>query len=251
MPRTADDIAMSSDIEQPTLLGPAPNEAPAASVSPRPLTADVTDAERMAAADRIEPRDVLPLPSNAVDGLDEAARIERGRFDPVRASDEAKALEARSIPHARTGNPVSVRGPLDLSSWLRMEGGLRPVSGELEHLGITNAPRKGMEMTGGDRLGPLVAPDGMSYDDAAERAWVAGFFPDHAERPTISEFIDTLDATHSGRSRAFRPDDLPEIEAYYGARQQRVDVERANDAGAPLTNDRAEPVGLWPRRSLT
>ncbi len=243
-----DDMAMASDIERPSLLGPVaddvPPPPPGFTAQPRSIIEPYTDAERLSAAGRVQPRDVLPLPSNAVDGLDEAARIERGRFDPVRAPNEAKALGPRSIPHARTGNSVSVRGPLDLSSWLRMEGGLRPVSGELEHLGITNAPRKGMEMTGGDRLGPLVAPDGMSYDDAAERAWEAGFFPDHAERPTISEFLDTLDATHSGRSRAFRPDDLHEIEAYYGAQQQRYDVERAQDAGAPLTNDRAEPVGL-------
>jgi endonuclease YncB( thermonuclease family) len=238
------EAAMASDIERPTLLGPVTDEALAAPVSPRPLTADATDAERLAAADRVEPRDVLPLPSNAVDGLDEAARIERGRFDPVRAADEAKVLEPRSIPHARTGTPISVRGPLDLSSWLRMEGGVRPVGGELEHLGITNAWRKGMEMTGGDRLGPLVSQEGMSYDDAAERAWEAGFFPENAERPTINEFLDALDATHSGRSRMFRPDDLPEVEAYRAAQQQRVDVERAQDAGAPFTNDRAEPVSV-------
>lgn len=240
----AGSAAMASEIEAPSITGPAfTDDAATAAVRPRSLLADAPDAERAAAADRVASRDVLPLPANSVDGIEEAARIDRGRYDPVRAPNETKELSSRSIPHARTGTPINVRGPLDLSSWLRMEGGIKPVGGELEHLGITNAPRKGMDLTGGDRLGPLVAQDGMSYDDAAYRAWEAGFFPDRTEPPSINEFLDALDATHSGRSRLFRPDEMPEVDAFYGARQQRHDVEQAADQGAPLTSDRGQPVG--------
>ncbi|WP_394648156.1 thermonuclease family protein [uncultured Sphingomonas sp.] len=240
----AGSAAMASEIEAPSITGPAfTDDAATPAVRPRSLLADAPDAERAAAADRVASHDVLPLPANSVDGIEEAARIERGRYDPVRVPNETKELASRSIPHARTGTPINVRGPLDLSSWLRMEGGIKPVGGELEHLGITNAPRKGMDLTGGDRLGPLVAQDGMSYDDAAYRAWEAGFFPDRFDPPSINEFLDALDATHSGRSRLFRADEMPEVDAFYGARQQRYDVERAADQGAPLTSDRGQPVG--------
>lgn len=245
-PRVRDrlEVPMASEVDQPALYGPAFSDDAAPASTPRDLMASAPDAERRAAAERLTPPDVMPLPSNAVDGIDEAARIDRGRYEPVRGGDEAQQLASRSIPHARTGTPINVRGPLDLASWLRMEGGLRPVGGELQHLGITNAPRKGMEMTGGDRLGPLIADDGMSYDDAVYRAWEAGFFPDRAEPPSINELLDAVEATHTGRDRLFRPDDLPEVEAFHGARQQRWDVERAANDGAPLTNDRSQPVGV-------
>jgi hypothetical protein len=101
-----------------------------------------------------------------------------------------------------------------------------------------------MDFAGGEgRFGALVRKDGMSYDDAAQRAWEAGYFPDHAERPTVSEFLDTLQATHSGGNRAFRPDDLAEVDAFEAARRQRFNVEHAKDRGAPLMQDRSQPIG--------
>ncbi len=204
------EMPMAPEVDQPAIYGPTFVEDAAPSGPPRDLMAAAPDAERRATAERLSPSDVMPLPSNAVDGVDEAARIDRGRYEPMLGGDERQQLASRSIPHARTGTPINVRGPLDLASWLRMEGGIRPVGGELQHLGITNAPRKGMELTGGDRLGPLITNDGMSYDDAAYRAWEAGFFPDRAEPPSINELLDALEATHTGRGRLFRPDDLPE-----------------------------------------
>lgn len=233
---------MDAENENASLYGPDFTEAPAVGARPRDLLGDALPSERLDAAHRVSSRDVLPLPANTVDGLEEAARIDRGRYDAVRAPNEAGELTSRAIPHARTGNPINVRGPLDLASWLRMEGGIQG-SRELEHLGVTNAPRKGMELTSGDRLGPLVTEDGLSYDDAAYRAWEAGFFPDRAEPPSINDFVDALAGTHSGRERLFRPDDLPEVDAFQAARQQRWDVEQAQTEGAPLTADRGQPIG--------
>jgi endonuclease YncB( thermonuclease family) len=233
---------MDAETEVPSIYGPDFTDGAGRNARPRDVLADAPPSERVAAAERMASGDILPLPANTVDGVEEAARIERGRYDPVRAPDETGKLTSRAISHAQTGTPINVRGPLDLSSWLRMEGGIKPAS-ELDHLGITNAPRKGMDLTSGDRLGPLVSQDGMSHDDAAYRAWEAGFFPDRSEPPSINEFIDALDGTHSGRARVFRPDDLPEVDAFDAARRQRWDVEKAQTEGTPLTSDRGQPIG--------
>lgn len=246
--------AMASEVDQPALYGPPfaedtawpGREADRIDVTqPSPMTASATNLERLAAANRFLSRDALPLPSNAVDGIEEAARIERGRYAPVRAGDEADELGTRVYPNTRTGTPISKKGPLDLVAWLRTQGGIREQGGELKHAGIDNAARKGVDFAGGEqRLGPLVSDRGMSYDEAAERAWEAGYFPDSADRPTIREFLDVLRETHAGRNRAFTPDDLAEVERFEGVRQNRWDVEQANDRGAPLTNDRAGPVNM-------
>ncbi len=230
---------MKNETQTPTLLGPAdewaeftPVDAPG---GPSP--------ERLAQAEDVRSSDMLPLPSNAVGSLEEAEGIAAGRVAPVRASNEADLLERRSIPNANTGTPMAKRGPLDLVTWLRSQGGIRAQGGELERYGIDNAPRKGVDFAGGEnRFGPLVANEGMNYDDAAERAWEAGFFPDHVERPTVAEFLDTLNATHTGRNRAFRSDDLAEVDAFEQARTQRYEVEAAKQEGAPLVRDRGEPV---------
>ncbi|MCW6529739.1 hypothetical protein NED98_05725 [Sphingomonas sp. MMSM20] len=243
-------MPMRADLDPPAMFGP---EMAGARIPdridvngrPRPLLDPATHSERMAAAQRLEPRDIMPLPSNAVDGLPEADRITAGRYEHVRAPKERDTLDPRSVANANTGAPIAARGPLDLVSWLRSQGGIRAEGGELEHAGIGNAPRAGIDFAGGEnRYGPLISNSGMSYDDAAFRAWEAGYFPSHAERPTPTEFLQALTDTHSGRNRAFHPDDLPEVDAFNAARQQRWDVEAAREAGAPLSIDRGAPADL-------
>ncbi|WP_294211330.1 hypothetical protein [uncultured Sphingomonas sp.] len=236
--------AMANETPSPSLVGPVADEW----AEFTPVTqagASGPSAERIAQAEGVTSRDMLPLPANAVDGIDEAARIEAGRYAAIRAPNEDAALSSRTMPSGTTGAPIRKRGPADLVTWLRSEGGIRPQGGELQHYGIDNAPRQGMDFAAGEgRLGALVRNDGMKYDDAAQRAWEAGFFPDHAERPTVAEFLDTLQATHSGGNRAFRPDDLAEVDAFEAARRQRFDVERARDEGAPLSEDRSQPATM-------
>lgn len=232
--------AMDAELPRPSISAPV-----AAPERPSALLAPVSNDLREAQAADLRASDVLPLPANTVDGIEEAERIAAGRMEPVRAPDEADTLGRRTIPNAVTGAPIAKRGPLDLVSWLRSQGGIRAQGGELERYGIDNAGRKGVDFAGGEnRLGPLVANDGMTYDEAAERAWEAGFFPDRAERPTVADFLDTLADTHSGRQRAFRPDDLGEVDAFDAARRERIDVEGARAAGSPMVRDRSQPVGM-------
>ncbi len=247
---------MASDIDQPIIYGPdlgAPQAAPGSRVrdyldlqQPRRFADGPTDQQRMQAVQSLNPRDVLPQPANTVNSLDEAMRIDAGRISPVRAPDEMKALESRSIPSPIDGSrTMPKRGPLDLVTWLRTQGGIKAQGGELEHAGIDNAPRKGLDFAGGEgRFGKLVSNEGMTYDDAALRAWEAGYFPDHADRPTPAEFLDALTQTHNGNARRFRLDDEGEISDFLAARDQRWAVEAAREEGAPLSVDRGQPVDM-------
>lgn len=119
---------------------------------------------------------------------------------------------AREITTA-TGRKVWHRGPMDLVTWLRSEGGLREDRGELAAMGINNKGRDGVPFTGNERfMGRIVNPNGRNLDDAARHAWESGMLPQFTERPTINQFLDVLRETWDGRpGRVFRPGDAEEI----------------------------------------
>ena len=212
---------------------------------PRPMLGDVTEAQRAAQGQRINPGDVLPLPDSAVASMEEADAIGAGMRLTLKAPNEDKALGSRSFPSPADGTkPVNKRGPLDLVTWLRTQGAIKPQGGELEHYGIDNTPRK-MDFTAGEnRLGKLVDPEGMPYDEAAQRAHEAGFFPDKIDRPSVDEFLDALHATHTGRVRSFRPDDYAEVDQFNADREARHAIEAAKERGAPMVADRGQPVDM-------
>lgn len=226
---------------------PPPGFFPETPGEPFPILSDATQAQRAAQGQAIRPGDVLPLADSSVASVEEAARIGAGKYQPIKAPNERDTLGARSIPSPVDGlRTIPKRGPVDLVSWLRTQGGLKPQAGELTHYGIDNAPRTGMDFAGGEsRFGKLVDPvNGMTYDEAAQRAHEAGYFPDHVERPTTAEFLDALQATHSGRQRHFLPQDFGEVDAFEAARAQRHAVESALQEGTPLVEDRGQPIGL-------
>jgi len=207
---------------------------------------DRASAEQMASlANEMQPGDVMPLPGNAVQSMEEAQRIGAGMRPELRAPNEAGELGTRYTPSQVDGTRMLPRkGPIDLVGFLRTQGGLRPQGGELAHLGIDNAPR-GIDFAQAEnRLGKLVDPEnGLNYDEAALRAWEAGYFPDHVDRPTVPEFLDALGATHTGRNRSFLPGDLGEVDAFDAARSQRFAVEAARQEGTPLVDDLGQPIG--------
>lgn len=242
----ADDVAdMANETPRPTLDGPRVPDR----IDPRPIRqplADMPDGERLAAAAQLNSRDMLPLLANTVRDMDEAAGIEAGRYQTVRAPNEAATLERRNLPSPNDGTrTIPKRGPVDLVTWARTQGGLRDDGGDLAQLGMTNAPRNGMDFASGEqRFGKLVDNEGgLDLDQAALRAWEDGYFPDHVEPPTRNEFIDALAGTHRGGNRVFHPDDFAEVDAFEAARAQRLDVEASQADGAPLTLDRGQPIG--------
>lgn len=210
-------------------------------VRPRPLLDPATAAERLKAAERVRPGDMLPLPSNAVDGPEEAAAAQTGRFGKATAPDERSAL-SRGTVRGWNGSEVPKVGPTDLIGWLRLRGGLQDQGGELSHMGLTNAARRGMDHVGQEaRFGPLVNPEGDTFDDAALAAWEAGYFPELLERPSINEFLDALRDTYNGGSgRRFHPDDFDELDRFEAMRGERYDLEQQrHDAGGQVWQDRS------------
>lgn len=261
------DVPMASDdLPEGFTLDPAPARADMADdampslSSPRiPDTIDVnaarttrivdgpTPAMMNAATARVEPGDVLPRRANEVQSLDEFARIGEGLYPEVRPPRERDYLETRQFPsRANPDNMLNRRGPLDLAAYVREQGGVADFRGELKAAGLSNAPRRGDDFAGGEnRLGPLLNDEsGSTLDDMAQRAWEAGYFPDHATRPTVDEFVTALGDTYRGVNRTFRPDDFAEIDAFNAARDQRLAVERARQEGAPLADDMGQPVTL-------
>lgn len=210
---------------------------------PRPqgLYTPRTRAELLASAANIQPRDVLPIPHNFVDGPEEAAAIDAGRFVEAKAPNERTALDRRSVTNWR-GEAVPKVGPLDMVGFLRAQGGLRDEGGDLAAMGLDNSARRGLDFVGQEsRFGPLVSEEGMTLDDAALYAWEAGYFPELAERPDINTFLDALDETHrGGAGRRFLPEDQPELDAFNALQGERYQLEQQRfDEGGPVYRDRA------------
>ena len=214
---------------------------------PRPMLDPATDMQRIAQAERLSPADVLPLPSNVVASQEEAASIGAGLYPVIKAPNEAAALERRALPRGDDpAREVAKRGPADLITFLRSRGGVIDQGGELGAMGIRDNASRDLDFARGEqRFGKLLDNEnGMPLDQAADLAWREGYFPDHAERPTVAEFLEALDNTNRGVNRSFRSDDLAEVGAFNAARDQRLAVEKAKDQGVPLADDRGQPVTI-------
>lgn len=242
----------------PKLVPPA-GEAPAATPAqataadagsatlmevPKPQSVDrpLTEAQMQARAADIHPNDVTPIPANEIGSVEEAAAKDAGRYTEAKPVNERAELSRQTV-RAWNGAEVPKVGPIDMVGWLRSQGGLADQGGELSHMGLTNAARQGMDFVGQEqRFGPLVNPQGMNLDDAAMRAWEAGYFPERTERPSVNEFLDALRDTYEGRNRRFLPQDHAEIDRYHGAQADRYALEQQWQDG-PVWNDRSVPAG--------
>lgn len=206
----------------------------------RRLTDPLSREQMERVANDIQPRDLVPIPSNEVGSVEEAAAKDAGRYVEAKPVDETTALASRTVT-SQNGRELKKRGPLDLVTWLRSQGGIRDQGGELRAMGIDNAPRDMDLARGEQRLGKLVNDQGMSLDDAAMKAWEAGYLPGN-ERPDINTLLDAIDKTHSGADRYFHPDDLHEVEQFHGMRQDRQALE-TQLADGPVHVDRSVPAG--------
>jgi hypothetical protein len=241
------ELPMAREDYGPEIVGPREPEAPGRAVEPAlgrpPAAPDRPSPDELAGIARgVDPESVLPRPSNRVLSLEEHIRINRDRFRNVPYRDENLSLEMRTYPHpTRPGQTIRFRGPLDAESFLRRHGGLQEWKGELRHIGITdNKPRP--EVPGEQRLGPILNPNGMTLDEAGEALWEAGYFPDLGDvRPTVSEVLDLLSASRSGR-RTFLMEDMEEIERFYDAQALRRIVQSSESEGIPVVEDRSWPA---------
>jgi hypothetical protein len=181
--------------------------------------------------------------------LDDAGEVglvpQDGRYRRTTMPQERDQLTRRTVG-GYGGRQVPKAGPIDLVGWLRMRGGLRDQSGELGHMGLSNAPRRGMDFVGREsEFGPLVNQDGATLDDAAMAAWEAGYFPELADRPDVNTFINALRDTYEGRQRRFLPEDFAEIDAFNQSRDARFAMQQqrfANGGQSPY-EDFSVPAG--------
>lgn len=223
--------SISQDLRQPDYL-----------FTDRPTRMDqpLTEAQMRAASENILPGDVLPIASNEVGSIEEAAAKDAGRYVEAKPVDEATALESRTVT-AQNGRELPKRGPLDLVTWLRSQGGVKDQGGNLRAMGIDNAPRDLDFARGEERFGRLISDEGMSLDDAAMRAWETGYLPGQ-DRPDINTLLDAIDRTHSGAERYYHPNDLPAVEQFHGMRADRQALEEQLAQG-PVYNDRSVAAG--------
>lgn len=207
---------------------------------PQPMGQPLTPAQMQARAQTVAPGDFLPIASNEVGSLDELVQSTAGLYPPVTAPDETRLLTSQRLQTA-SGGVAPKRGPVDLVTYLRTQGGLQDQGRELTTMGITNASRDFDFARGEQRFGPVVNDNGLPLDEAAQRAWEAGYFPDMPDRPTVAEFLDAVDDTYKGNNRSFLPDDYAEIDAFDNARANREQIERSP---VPLYSDEGQPVGF-------
>lgn len=228
-----------------SVSAPAPDEVPEGlvlnepglSVRPTPMGERISPEEIARLAGGVTPESMFPRPSNEIRSLDEALKANPTPRQLMRAPNERDAL-----PSYRVGAGPARKDPMDLVGFLRSQGGLREERGYLSRMGVTNDPRN-IEFTGSERfLGNLVRDQGMTPDQAAEKAWQAGFFE---ERPSVAEFLDALDKTYRGGSgRLFRPDDYPALDAYRSAQRTRNAIEQAAQEGRPMVQDAGRPATM-------
>lgn len=209
---------------------------------PARMDTRLSEAQLRARAAEVQPGDVLPIASNEIGSVDEAAAKDAGRYAEAKPVNERSELTRQTV-RAWNGAEVPKVGPTDMVGWLRLRGGLADQGGELSHIGMANGPRRGMDFVGQEqRFGPLVNPKGMTLDDAARAAWEAGYFPERTDRPSVNEFLDALRDTYEGRNRRFLPQDHAEIDRFHGAQADRYALEQQLQEG-PVYNDRSQPAG--------
>ncbi len=106
--------------------------------------------------------------------------------------------EAPSKPIETPSNikktPRPEKAPPSLLEWISKNGGIKDIGGDLKAMGADDWHK------GKVGAGKLIKDKGMSADDAALKAWEAGYFPEakEGERPTIQDLHDKIDAELKG-----------------------------------------------------
>lgn len=112
------------------------------------------------------------------------ARPSDGPSAPATKSMDPRTPPRKPLPPSL--RPPAAPRPKSLGTWLAREGGIDDSAVDYEGwLRRMEAHRH--------RPGLVNTQAGMPLDDAALRAWEAGYFPGATERPTINDLLDALD----------------------------------------------------------
>jgi hypothetical protein len=81
-------------------------------------------------------------------------------------------------------------------------------------------------IVGGPKGRPgLINKNGQHLDDATLKAWEAGYFPEHDQRPEINHLLDAIREDHNGNPR-YSMHDQEAVDAYHQALTQNAEVDR-------------------------
>lgn len=150
-------------------------------------------------------------------------------FKRFETPDEYATLGKAYTTTSAAGGKFKRRGPMDLVTWLRSNGGVADQGGDLAFSGIDNAARDMDFARNENFFGKLVHDDGMNLDDAALSAWENGFFPEHTERPTVNDLLDAIEETHTGRNRRFSLDDQEQFDRFMDTKIERHNLDHESD----------------------
>lgn len=160
-------------------------------------------------------------------------------YDPASGSVSINQAGRYVNPTRVSGNEKNVeRGGPDLVGFLRKQGGLNRSSarGDLDAMGIDNRQRSGDFVGQEVRWGPLVSDNGLNLDDAATRAFEAGYFPELDSPPDNATFLNALRDTWEGSNRRFLPEDQAKFDLFNSARADRLAGREAAGAGQVVDN---------------
>lgn len=145
---------------------------------------------------------------------------------------EATGAGAPSVQRRERATPyLKAKEPPRLVSFLRKLGGVRDVGGDVAHL--IGSPK--------ELPGLVNNATGVALDEAARKAWEAGYFPEFGERrPSTNELLEALEDDLKVRPR-YAAGDEEAAEAYHHALANNAEIDRLADAhGIPtkgLTRD--------------
>ena len=127
----------------------------------------------------------------------------------------APAAEAPSNQHLFE----KAKEPERLASYLVRHGGIQDVGGDVRHT------------LGGAKYRPgLINAGGMPLDEATERAWEAGYFPDHGDvRPEINDLLNALDGDLKGYEPRYSHDDAEALARFQEVQASNAEIDRLAD----------------------
>jgi hypothetical protein len=185
----------------------------------RQATADMPSAPKVetAPAEVSPPPAPSPEPSRA-SGAPEVAESPdaRQRLAEVSAQEAEQSRAAEALPSPKvTPFEPEPREPQRLAQFIRTQGGLNDEGGDIR------------STLGGAKYRPgLINKDGLPMDEAALRAWQAGYFPEFGEeRPSINDLREALDDDLKYRPRYSMYDDAA-VANYENTKFRNSEVDR-------------------------
>lgn len=152
-----------------------------------------------------------------------------GRVEVPQPGLDAAPLEPDAAPETVRRGPAKPpgRGP-SLMSYLAKAGGLTDEGGELANMGADVAH------VGKPFNRSLIG--NMHPDDAALKAWEAGYFPGHAERPSVDDLFGAIGEELRGNPSYAREADQAALDRFNGKNADEEAIYRGH-AGEPAPSE--------------